>query len=725
MSGDAPREVLQALRLRLARSTEIAAAQATAFIMTAGSWLRSVEFAVRDGEVSILVCPRPAQLDHVRGLVAASLRDVDIEVVDAHCIASPLIGWEAGTRMSNAIPLQARSSKDFDLAPALVELMSRADDGVEAVFQLIFAGAPSSDWHRHAQRDASRLIDHPPTLAQRALAAAVPLQSNGRAPQWARHVEEQAFEKATRLPVMQATIRFAVTAHRAEPARRLARQAWELVAGAFAAGVNDLRLAPVRDSAGLAERLAKRLLGHRIVLQEDELRGLWHLDLRSASSVEGIWQTSSAVRSPRGARTGDVRVGRDSRGSDVYVCEADRRQHALLCGATGTGKSTCMINLLLRDIERGDGALLVDPKGDAVQAVLSRYPAHRASDLVVLDPSREPMISFNPLVHADVDDIREAVRQLYADSWGVRISRLVHNSLVVLKATPGAGLSDLYQLLVDDKMRRRALARVEDPFCLTFWRSEFDELSPSERRQWVEPVLHRLQPFLGNRMVRRALSGAGSIDFRRAMDDGKVVLADLSQGRLGPENAFVLAHLLISSVKRAALSRIDTPEERRRDYYLYVDEAQAAAPAHFVKILSECRAVRLNAVLATQFLHQLPAEVVEALLGNVGAVIAFRLGESDARRLASRFGPEFSAADLLRLDNYRAAVRLVSNGAVLRPFTLFTDPLPSDLGPAWADRMRDASLRRYASMHDEPIERLGRVDPAPEPGPPEVEWQPA
>jgi hypothetical protein len=208
------------------------------------------------------------------------------------------------------------------------------------------------------------------------------------------------------------------------------------------------------------------------------------------------------------------------------------------------------------------------------------------------------------------------------------------------------------------------------------------------------------------------------------MDEGRVLLADLSQGKLGPNSSFVLANLLMSAFQRAALSRVDIPEHERRFFSLYVDEAHAAAPATFVKMLSELRVFRTGVHLITQFLHQLPTDVVEAALANAGTIVAFRLGEPDARLLAARFAPEFSVSDLLGLDNYVAAARLVSAGEALRPLSLFTEPLPPGHGQAWADARRAVSLARFAipaatSRRDDHQGDIADLAPL------EVEWRPA
>jgi hypothetical protein len=281
-------------------------------------------------------------------------------------------------------------------------------------------------------------------------------------------------------------------------------------------------------------------------------------------------------------------------------------------------------------------------------------------------------------------------------------------------------LMDLYTFLTKAAFRSEVLRNVDDEFAVSFWRDEFDALSPSLRSQWVQPALNRLAPFLGNPLVRRVVGQGAGIDLSGLITDRRILLATFAQSKVGEENSRVIADLLMAGIYRAAMGRVGGPEERCRDFTLFVDEAHAAAPGNLVQMLSQARAGHLRVCLITQFLHQLPSEVVAAVLANVSTLIAFRLGERDARLLEDRFKPEFSAADLMNADNYVAAVRLVSQGEVLAPFTLTTDPAPASKGELWSRQVREAALRH----DDRPAARQQAVvqflRPIPEVV--EVEW---
>jgi hypothetical protein len=383
-------------------------------------------------------------------------------------------------------------------------------------------------------------------------------------------------------------------------------------------------------------------------------------------------------------------------------------------GRSGTGKSTLVVNQALADITAGEGVGFVDMKGDAVHNLLQRFPAERVGDLVLIEPGDEALAGFNPLQGRPgltpqrvADEVLAALSRLF-ESSGPRLERVLWCGLVAIQAHPGATLVDLHRFFVDAAFRRRVLVRVEDELVVDFWQKEFESLSTGARAQRVEPVLTRLQPFIANPLVRRLVAGDGALDFRELMDSGKVVLADLAQGKLAERNSTILANLLTTSLQLAAMSRADIGEEHRRDFYLYVDEAQVAAPETFVRMLSQARAFHLSVALITQFLHQFPQDLVQALIGNVGTTIAFRIGEQDARLLAERFRPEFEAADLVNQDNFVAAVRTMADGQLLRPFSVFGLPLPPVKGPDHEAGIRRALEVRLLQPRLQPAEPATR-----------------
>jgi hypothetical protein len=693
-----------------------------AVVMSVAPGLRSLEFVADRGMRSIIVCVGLSERASLRDSLASALPGLELTDTSAPTLQRPFAAWEACAVLTDALPLHSRSAKELAFAPALLNLLGRED--TRAIFQLVVGPDPGRRWRENAINRSAQLAVPRAGVARHVLSLAIPAAAPPKIPAdgWAREVEAAAQEKATKRQLRCISIRCAATSDHPESARELIHQIWVLLCGIFADGHNVLQLAPIRDVDRFADNLTNRRLGSIIVLGEEELAAIVQLPHPDAAPGE-LLQMVKTLPAPRAVRAGDLRIAHDVQGREVFQEVDAVRQHMLVVGATGTGKSTFMNGLFLALMQAGWCGAFIDMKGDAVRALVERVPERRVQDLRVFDPSRIRSLVLNVLALAAAEDLTEAILGLDGDSIGVRRRRLIYNGIKAIKANLDGDLTDLHRVLLDRRFREELLAHTDDPYCRSFWHDEFDELSPAVRRQWIEPALHVLEPFLGNPIVRRAISGHG-LDVAELIDGGGLLLADLGQGRVGPANARVLAHIALSGLKAAALRRIDVPDAQRRDVVLLIDEAHASAPEHLIQVLSEFRALHVGLVLSTQFLHQLPPTVVEAILGNVGSIIAFRVGEPDARLLAQRFAPEFSVADLVSLSNHHAAARIVARGEIQRPFTLVTEPLPEGMGAPWAEHARDVSLRRFGSPRQtetKPNEILSPHVAAP----PELEWEPA
>jgi type IV secretory pathway TraG/TraD family ATPase VirD4 len=355
----------------------------------------------------------------------------------------------------------------------------------------------------------------------------------------------------------------------------------------------------------------------------------------------------------------------------------DRRSHMYVIGKTGTGKSTLLETLLRQDIGKGDGCAVVDPHGDLVERLLAWLPPARRADLVLFDPASGDGLGFNPLAAVPpskrslaVAGLVEVFKKTWLDSWGPRVEHLLRNALFALLEQPEATLGDIGRLLHDPSYRERAVERVTNRAVRSFWKDEYAEYSKSLRSQVVAPLENKLGAFLTDPKMRSVLAeGRQSLDLRRIMDEGKVLLVNLSKGRLGEGPAMLLGSLLVAHISLHGLARAELSEERRRDFFLYLDEFQTFATKNLTAMLSELRKYRVSLVLANQYLDQLDPEIRHAILGNVGTLITFRVGPTDARILAQEFAPEFEASDLTNLPNHEIYVRLMVDGSVSRPFS--------------------------------------------------------
>ncbi len=368
-------------------------------------------------------------------------------------------------------------------------------------------------------------------------------------------------------------------------------------------------------------------------------------------------------------------------GRTFGIRQADRRSHMYALGKTGTGKSSLLERLLRQDFVAGEGAALFDPHGDLVERVAAALPKERQADLIYLDvPNQARAFGFNPVERVPPERrplaasaLVEVFKKIWTDSWGPRLEHILRNAVFCLLEQPEATLADIPRLLEDQDFRKRAAERVGNAQVRNFWLREYENYPARFRAEAIAPLQNKVGAFLSDPVLCRILSTPkSSFDLRRVMDEGKILLVNLAKGRIGESSAALLGALLVARLGLAGLSRSDIPEERRRDFYLYIDEFQTFATLSFVSMLSELRKYRVNLTLTNQFLGQLDPLVRDSVLGNVGTLVSFRVGPEDAASLAEEFAPEFSASDLIGLPNYRIYLRLMIDGAISKPFSATT-----------------------------------------------------
>lgn len=361
------------------------------------------------------------------------------------------------------------------------------------------------------------------------------------------------------------------------------------------------------------------------------------------------------------------------------VRRRDRRAHMHILGRTGMGKSTLLETLMASDVAAGNGFALLDPHGDLAAKIRDRVRETRPSDLIDFDPAARPL-AYNPLTVADpsrrylvASSLISAFRKVWAEFWGPRMEHILRHALLTLTEFPGATLLDLPRLLTDAPFRRTVIGRVTDAQVRTFWQNEFERYAVNFRAEAVAPILNKIGAFLASPDVRAVVgSREPGLDLRAVMDEGKIVVANLAKGRLGEDASALLGALLVSGFEAAALGRADVPEDDRRDFYLYLDEVQNLATLSLAGMLQEARKYRLGLVMAHQYLEQLDERLQVAILGNVGSLIAFRVGVRDAKVLTDEFFPEFSVEDLVGLPQYHVYLRLMIDGVVSPSFSAST-----------------------------------------------------
>jgi hypothetical protein len=371
----------------------------------------------------------------------------------------------------------------------------------------------------------------------------------------------------------------------------------------------------------------------------------------------------------------------------VALSPAERRRHLYVIGQTGTGKSTLLLNLIAQDAASGQGFALLDPHGDLAEAALALLPRSRCNDLVLIDPAdlAHP-IGFNPLAKVP-DDLKPVVadglvaafRHVWPESWGPRLDYILTHAVRALLDVPGATLLMLPRLLIDERFRVRLVTRhVCDPLVRNYWLNEFAAYSPAFRTEAIAPIQNKIGKALMVPALRNILAQPkSSITFRRLIDEGAIVICNLSKGRLGESTAHLLGALIVTALAQAALSRADTAAEKRRAFHLYADEFQSFATVSFAMILSEARKYALTLTLAHQYLDQVPEPLRAAVFGNVGSIVACRTGVTDAQLVGDHIGLA-NAQALSDLANFTAWARLLRYGSPTSPIhlDLFAPPAP-------------------------------------------------
>ncbi len=356
----------------------------------------------------------------------------------------------------------------------------------------------------------------------------------------------------------------------------------------------------------------------------------------------------------------------------------DRRRHMYVIGKTGMGKTTLLENMVLNDIYSGAGLAYVDPHGDSVEKFLDYIPSHRVNDVIYFNPSDlDYPIAFNILEQVDpslkhivASGLLGVFKKLWADSWGPRLEYLLRNAILALLDYPGSTLLGVLRVLTDKVYRNKVIAKIKDPVVKSFWVDEFSKYPDKFAVEAIAPIQNKVGQFLSNFLIRNIVGQVtSSFDVRQAMDEGKILLLNLSKGKIGEDTSALLGAMMITKIQLAAMSRVDIPEDERRDFYLYVDEFQNFATESFANILSEARKYHLDLTIAHQYIEQLDEKVQAAVFGNVGTMISFRVGATDAELFAKEFAPVFIEEDMVNLAKAEIYLKLMIDGVASEPFS--------------------------------------------------------
>jgi len=384
----------------------------------------------------------------------------------------------------------------------------------------------------------------------------------------------------------------------------------------------------------------------------------------------------------------------------------DRRRHMYVIGKTGVGKTSLMENMMLSDILAGHGCCFIDPHGDTAEKLLDYIPSNRINDVVYFNPADMGYpVGFNILEtareeqkHLVASGLMGVFKKIWPDVWSARMEYILLNCVLALLDYPGATLLGLSRILVDKEYRKRVIAKIRNPIVKTFWVAEFTSWSEKYATEAIAPVLNKVGQFLSASIIRNIVAQVNStVNPRQIMDEGKILIVNLSKGKIGEDNMRLLGGMLVTKIQLAAMERVDIKHEAdRRDFFLYVDEFQNFANESFAAILSEARKYRLSLTVAHQYIAQLEEEVAKAIFGNVGTLISMRVGAEDAQFMENEFMPTFIPEDLVNLPKYNMYIKLMVDGMATQPFSAVSLP-PIAKSTGSEATVESVSRERYAT----------------------------
>jgi hypothetical protein len=483
--------------------------------------------------------------------------------------------------------------------------------------------------------------------------------------------------------------------------------------------MNGFQASLIHTSFDFYEDFQKRwFVDEGNIMNIEELASIFHLPSISVETPNIVWAGSK-----KGEPPSDLPIEDNVPEQDLTIFaktdfrhmqhkfgikSPDRRYHMYAIGKTGTGKSTMLENMAIDDIREGRGLAVVDPHGDLINHIMDYIPEKRIKDVVWFAPSdRMFPVAFNPLENVD-PDLKNIVasgvvgifKKIFGESWGPRLEYILRNTVLALLDYPNATMLGITRILVDKQFRDKVVSNISDPVIKDFFVNEFEQYDPKFRTEAIAPIQNKVGQFLSSSTIRNIVGQPQStVNLREIMDTGKIFLVNLSIGEIGEDASALLGALMITKIQLASMQRAVVPEEERRDFYLYVDEFQNFATDSFAVILSEARKYHLNLIMTNQYIAQMPETVRDAVFGNVGTLISFRVGAPDAAALKQEFAPVFEEVDLVNLDNYHIYVKMSIDGVTCPAFSSVTLPRSAKKF-ANREQIIDFSRKRYSKARE-------------------------
>ncbi len=464
------------------------------------------------------------------------------------------------------------------------------------------------------------------------------------------------------------------------------------------------------------------------VLNTEELATIFHFPNKTVETHHIQWLNAKSAPASNLIPNDGLYLGKSvymGQERKIFMGLNDRRRHMYIIGKTGTGKSEFLKEMILQDIEAGHGVCAIDPHGEFVEDLLELMPPHRAEDVVYFNPSDIDYPMGLNIMEADGEDQKHFMAQsvislmykLYDPNRtgiiGPRFEHAIRNAMLTVMCVPGASFIELVRALTDQAYVDEILPLVQDPVVRRYWTDQMAQTSDFHKSEVLDYIVSKFGRFITNKTMRNIIGQShSSFDFRKIMDEQKILLVNLSKGRLGEEDAKFLGLVLVPKILAAAMARQDMAQADRKDFMLYVDEFQNYATEDFAVILSEARKYRLNLIVANQFVSQIQEDVKNAVFGNVGSMVAFRVGVPDANFLQNEFQPTFNEADLTNIEKFNVYIKTIVNNEPIPPFSmsLYKDMTSQDArkNPKLAETIKELSRLKYGTPRELVEEEIGK-----------------
>lgn len=677
----------------------------------------SFEIAVLQRRIGFYVCVPRYLKDFVEEQIYAQYPMVQISEVEDYSTPKPenqpaTLATEMKLTAHQALPIKTFQSFEVDPLAAITATLAKFTDDEEAWIQLIIQPAPAS-WHKKSERYISSLRTGSTGSMLSALWKA---PEPGQAPKLTEYQQARAngAEDKSHKLAFETTLRIIYRGRNTSEASLRLQSIIASYKQFNTTYLNGFTQTRTTASPIMLARYNARQMGDKpLLFNIEEVATLYHLPHTSVETPFILWASSQTAEPPANLPT----VAESHPGTISPIAQAnfrghntafgmprsDRGRHLYIIGQTGVGKSGLLELLTISDVFSPYGFAVIDPHGDYALNILRRIPEQRAGDVIYFNPADvEFPIAFNPMEVTDpklrthtASELIGVLKRMF-DSWGPRLEYILRYSLLALLEYPNATMLDITRILTDKPFRNDVLKYVGDPVVRNFWTVEFASWNDKFAAEAVAPVLNKIGAFTANPLVRNIIGQPrSSFNIRQIMDERKILIVNLSRGLVGEDNAALLGALLVTKIQLAAMSRADIPADQREPFYLYVDEFQNFATDSFATILSEARKYALNLTVANQYIAQMTQEVKDAVFGNVGSIVAFRMGADDARGMLRYFEPKFEEYDLVHMHNRHFVINMTIGGEKSPAFSAVSLDLPPQNADETA-RIIEMSRRQYA-----------------------------